>query len=51
MTRKHYIAIAKALNDTDAGVVVSARVADALAQFNPRFDRARFINAAAPENQ
>jgi hypothetical protein len=60
MTRKDYILIAAALNDTllidcpsveflngakAAAISASQRIADALAHDNPRFDRARFLAA------
>ncbi len=49
MTRKDYVLIAAALNSCANGAdkkTVAYQLADALAQDNPRFDRARFLKAA-----
>ena len=65
MTRKDYIAIAAALNDTllidcpsveflngakAAAISASGRIADVLARDNPRFDRERFLTACGVES-
>jgi len=58
LSRQHYVAIAGILRETleDAGGLnwrtavhaVADRLADYFAADNPRFDRARFMLAAAP---
>jgi hypothetical protein len=59
MTKEDYIAIAKAINESRdsfetwgscdtaklASAVVAKNIADVLAQDNPHFDRARFLQA------
>lgn len=63
MTRKDYVLIAEAIRratphplcELDAPLLrqqhgnVAARIADALASDNPRFDRARFLTACGVE--
>ena len=56
MTRRDYIAIAAAIQGADKyddGEAISAsiieRIADVMAQDNPRFDRARFLKACGME--
>jgi hypothetical protein len=50
MTRKHFVAIAKVIASLpltpEDNQIVAERFASELAQFNPMFDRARFIAAA-----
>jgi len=49
MTRKHFVALAKALaeiENADARRTAAHKVAVALALDNPRFDRDRFLKAA-----
>jgi len=56
MTRKHYIEIARILNENADGIAPGAHeklVEDFsrwLKQDNPRFDRYRFENASAPKS-
>ena len=54
MTRKHYIAIAKAIAELDLPKPNKAAVADTIADCcqadNPRFDRARFLAACGIES-
>ena len=49
MTRKHFEAIAATIKETKLStmdrVVFSNRIADTLAETNPRFDRALFLKA------
>lgn len=49
MTRKDYQLIAQAIADVwcenTAQLYIAESIADALAQDNPRFDRARFLDA------
>ena len=49
MSRKHFVALARALRDSGASQDVVSAVASELAAFNPNFDRARFIDAATSE--
>lgn len=61
MTKRHVKALAEALlytkrahdpSSLDSQLALdfaAERIADALAQFNPRFDRGRFIKAATQE--
>lgn len=46
MTRKHFIAIAKVLNDNRASLDLVEDMARELAKTNPNFDRGRFISAS-----
>lgn len=46
MTRKHFEAIAHTLNANAAPLALVEDMADTLAETNPRFDRARFIEAS-----
>lgn len=48
MTRKDYVALAKALHDSDAPDRTINAIAKVLADDNPRFDRQRFIEVAWP---
>lgn len=45
MSRKHFIAIAKALNESTSVAQVAKKIADALAQTNPAFNRTKFLEA------
>jgi hypothetical protein len=46
MTRKHFIAIAKALNDEGVTAQCISAIADVCEKTNPRFDREKFEKAA-----
>jgi len=46
MTRKHFIAIAKALNDEGVTAQCITAIGDVCVSINPRFDRERFERAA-----
>ena len=46
MSRKHFIALAKALKESKAPLEVVKAVADELHQFNSNFDRTRFLEAS-----
>ena len=46
MTRRHFAAIADALKGSNASPATVSDVADALATFNPLFDRERFLTAS-----
>lgn len=46
MSKKQYVAIAAALNESLATIDIVNAIADALAGSNPAFDRNRFIKAA-----
>lgn len=48
MTRKHFIALARALRESEASDLTINMVAHACKQDNPNFDRERFIAAARP---
>lgn len=50
MTRKHFEAIAFALKINDASRDLISDMASTLAQTNPRFDKARFIEASTSDN-
>lgn len=45
MSRKHYVAIARAVDLADNKVDVAYNLASIFANDNPRFDRARFLEA------
>lgn len=45
MTRKHFIAIAKALKEAGTVAEAAKNIATALAQTNPAFNRAKFLEA------
>lgn len=45
MTRKHFVAIAIALKDASTVTEAAKNIATALAQTNPAFDRAKFLEA------
>lgn len=50
MTRKHFEAVAAAVAGSELSLTdqahIAMRLADAFAAENPRFDRARFVDAA-----
>lgn len=46
MTRKHFVALAKALRDNNATPALVAAVADVAQASNPEFNRQRFLAAA-----
>lgn len=45
MTRKHFVALAAALKETNAIGEICWAIADVCSQFNPNFDRTRFLVA------
>jgi len=46
MTRKHFKAIAKILNDSDASADMILSFSSMLVEQNPRFDHHKFITAS-----
>jgi len=48
MSKKHFIALAKALREHDASPSMIAAIADVCAATNEHFDRPRFVTAASP---
>ena len=46
MTRKHFKDLAQALKDSKAPFDICARIADTLAKYNSRFNRAKFMEAS-----
>ena len=49
MTRKHFRAIAEALKGAKASPEVCLAIASAISQFNPYFDRTKFLEACGGE--
>ena len=45
MSKKHFIAIAKALSESTSVAQAARKIATALAQTNPAFNRAKFLEA------
>lgn len=45
MTRKHFKALAEAIGSNAIGHAVAEAVANVCEDFNPRFDRERFLEA------
>ncbi len=54
MTRQHFEIIAEVINNAglsnDARLRIAEKFADRLAMINPRFDKARFMEAAGLNN-
>lgn len=46
MSRKHFVALARALADAHAPRELVESIAAVCAQLNPRFDREKFLRAA-----
>ena len=51
MTKKHFIALARALRDTNASFATIAAIADICASTNRNFNRDRFYEAVVGERE